>query len=135
MKAWGDLVTEPACKAGWYCSLHGSISKLYSNILKCNINSNFLVLTHQICFTINIHTTQSLKELRLTVILRLSNQGAKNVIYIHCQNTLLQLGEEEDKVLGKKSKEMQRLQKECDLYFIICLGYGSLCLPENTRAL
>lgn len=104
MKAWGDLVTEPACKAGWYCSLHGSVSKLYSNILKCNINSNFLVLTHQICFTINIHATQTLKVPRLTVILRLSNQGAKNAIYIHCQNTLLQLGEQEDEVLGKQKQ-------------------------------
>lgn len=104
MKAWGDLVTEPACKAGWYCSLHGSVSKLYSNILKCNINSNFLVLTHQICFTINIHATQTLKVPRLTVILRLSNQGAKNAIYIHCQNTLLQLGEQGDEVLGKQKQ-------------------------------
>lgn len=77
LKAWGDLVTERACKAGWYCSLHGSISKSYSNILKCNINSNFLVLTHQIRFTINIHTIQSLTELRLTDILRLSSQRDK----------------------------------------------------------
>lgn len=77
LKARGDLVTECECKAEQWCSLHGSISELYSNILKCNIDSNFSVLTHQVSFTINTNTIQSPKELRLIVILSLPNQRQK----------------------------------------------------------
>lgn len=86
----------------------------------------------------NIHTIQSLKELRQTIILRLSNQTPKKAIYIPYQNTLLQLGEQKGfdfrQAKPRKYRDYRRNVISTSSYICIMAAFVYPA-SENIRAL